>query len=244
MDFRAFEARALEMWSCIPHPFRDGVTRLIIEERVAPDPEFPDVFVMGLCAADDVSVLIPGAPVQDVITIFYGSFAAHAQQHPDFDWDDELWETLTHEVRHHLEWVAGVDDLGDHDDLEREDFSRRAGESFVADYYRRGLRLDEGVYALEKLLFLEVMLTTHEWARLSSQGIEVTWGGVVASCPAGHPDLSLASPIYLTPELDGMADSGQRLPWHDVVLVVREKPTRRDWFSWWRSWRSSKGSDD
>lgn len=28
-----------------------------------------------------------------------------------FDWEGEIWETLLHELRHHLEFLAGRDDL-------------------------------------------------------------------------------------------------------------------------------------
>jgi hypothetical protein len=43
------------------------------------------------------------------VAIYYGSFAAIAAEDPDFDWEEEAWETLTHELRHHVESLAGED---------------------------------------------------------------------------------------------------------------------------------------
>ncbi len=43
------------------------------------------------------------------IALYYGSFLAVADQ--GFDWEAEAWETLLHELRHHLESLAGREDL-------------------------------------------------------------------------------------------------------------------------------------
>jgi hypothetical protein len=57
--------------------------------------------------------------------MYYGSFVAIAAGDDTFDWEDEAWETLTHELRHHVESLAGEDFLVQ-DDVERaEDFPRR-----------------------------------------------------------------------------------------------------------------------
>jgi hypothetical protein len=44
------------------------------------------------------------------IALYYGSFLQVAG--PGFDWEGEVWETLLHELRHHLESLAGRDDSG------------------------------------------------------------------------------------------------------------------------------------
>ena len=59
--------------------------------------------------------------------LYYGSFRELARLDEDFDWEAELWETLTHEVRHHRESTAGEDALEDLDWAEDENFRRRAG---------------------------------------------------------------------------------------------------------------------
>jgi hypothetical protein len=41
------------------------------------------------------------------VALYYGSFVAVGDGDPSFDWEDEAWETLTHELRHHVESLAG-----------------------------------------------------------------------------------------------------------------------------------------
>ena len=41
------------------------------------------------------------------VALYYGSFARIAEGDPDFDWYEEIWETLTHELQHHVESLAG-----------------------------------------------------------------------------------------------------------------------------------------
>ncbi|MBU4533152.1 MAG: metallopeptidase family protein [Firmicutes bacterium] len=46
------------------------------------------------------------------IVFYYGSFAALLGNAEPVVWEEELRETVWHELRHHLESLAGVDDLG------------------------------------------------------------------------------------------------------------------------------------
>ncbi len=59
------------------------------------------------------------------IAIYYGSFKAIAAADPDFDWEEEAWETLTHELRHHVESLAGEDLLVQEDVEQSRGFTRR-----------------------------------------------------------------------------------------------------------------------
>lgn len=45
------------------------------------------------------------------IVLYYGSFAAVLQNAAREEWERELWETIRHELRHHLETLAGTDEL-------------------------------------------------------------------------------------------------------------------------------------
>lgn len=45
------------------------------------------------------------------VVLYYGSFAAVLGDEPQESWAGELRETVWHELRHHLESLAGVDDL-------------------------------------------------------------------------------------------------------------------------------------
>jgi hypothetical protein len=45
------------------------------------------------------------------IFIYYGSFREVLGDAPPGEWEEELRETIVHELRHHVESLAGVDDL-------------------------------------------------------------------------------------------------------------------------------------
>ena len=44
------------------------------------------------------------------IILYYGSFV-HLLEDSSREWEEELWDIIVHELRHHLESLAGVDDL-------------------------------------------------------------------------------------------------------------------------------------
>jgi hypothetical protein len=52
------------------------------------------------------------------VALYWGSFRAIAEADPEFDWDEEIWETLTHELQHHVESLAGDGRLIEEDLLE------------------------------------------------------------------------------------------------------------------------------
>ena len=62
--------------------------------------------------------------------LYHGSFAALARLTPGFDWRDEAFETLTHELRHHLEWRARAPDLEEFDWAVEQNYARQDGEAF------------------------------------------------------------------------------------------------------------------
>jgi Zincin-like metallopeptidase len=41
------------------------------------------------------------------MTLYYGSFVALAHFNSHYDWEEQIWETLTHELQHHVESLAG-----------------------------------------------------------------------------------------------------------------------------------------
>ncbi len=230
MDFSTFERRALEMWAWIPDGFKAGVTAVVIGRDAVPDPEFPEVFMMGHCSVDEVMAAVDGGSVCSILEVHYGSFAAMAAKEPDFPWDEELWETLTHELRHHMEWRAGVDTLGDTDDLEREDLNRRHGRPFLKDYYRHGLPLDEGVFQVDELLFIELVVDKRSLPVVRREGVEVEWAGIVFGVEPDRLAEVAKPPWYAGVSwLDLGEDEPEdvRLPWGAVTVVVRKK---RGWF--------------
>ena len=53
-----------------------------------------------------------------VIFIHYGSFREVLGDAPREEWEEELRETIVHELRHHVESLAGVDDLSVEEEAE------------------------------------------------------------------------------------------------------------------------------
>ena len=92
---------------------------------------------------------------------------------PDFDWEGELWETLTHELQHHLESLADEDALEAMDYAVDESFKRERGEPFDPWYFQWGEPLDDGVYRVEDEVYIERVLTEEEFDGM--EGIEFTW---------------------------------------------------------------------
>jgi hypothetical protein len=98
------------------------------------------------------------------VHLYHGSFRALARLDPDFDWEGELWETLTHEIRHHRESTAGEDDLEDFDYAADENFKRREGERFDPFFYRSGEPLEGRSWEVDGDLFVEKPLTAERFA--------------------------------------------------------------------------------
>lgn len=67
-------------------------------------------------ARRDGEFYIMGEYIEDpalgrLIVFYYGSFAAVLGDAEPAVWEEELWETVKHELRHHVEALAGTDDL-------------------------------------------------------------------------------------------------------------------------------------
>ena len=75
-----------------------------------PDPDFPpgEMYILGEYCNDMMG---------RYINLYYGSFAALAEQEgwTDQDWEEELYTTLAHEFTHHMEETAGLHALDDKD---------------------------------------------------------------------------------------------------------------------------------
>ena len=177
MNFEAFSRQAHEAFHTIPEEFRDGVDGLTIRAEKVPHPSFPDIYTMGQCITEAYPSDWSGPEtLRSVVVLYHGSFKALAKNDPDFDWDGELWDTLTHELRHHLESLANEDDLEGVDYATEEAFSRAEGEDFDPFYYQAGLEIATGLFQVEYDFFLEQV-----WGRKDFEvatHIEITWHGV------------------------------------------------------------------
>jgi hypothetical protein len=107
--------------------------------------------------------------------LYWGSFRSLAARDPDFDWEEELWETLTHELRHHLESLAGSDDLEDVDYAMDQLFNRNEGLTFDPWYYQRGDDLKGGVFRIERSWYLEQLWRADDFDQ--AEALHFDWRG-------------------------------------------------------------------
>ncbi|MBB4639664.1 metallopeptidase family protein [Longimicrobium terrae] len=211
MTFEEFESEAHRLFATIPPEFRGGVETVRVSGRTVLHPELPDVYTMGECATGELDYEdgVP-EPTRSEVRLFYGSFRALAEQDEDFDWQGELWETLTHEIRHHRESAAGEDALEDYDDASDENFKRRDGLSFDPFFYRGGEPAGEGVWEVDDDVFVEMIVDER---RVSpEQDIEVIIDGERIGVPVPD-DLGDVCFLYL----EGFGET----PGDVTVVLVR-----------------------
>lgn len=157
MELREFERLARGMWDEIPDEYKEGVDGLTVERRALPHPTLGDVYTLGECLTEAYPSDYGGPEtIRSVVVLYWGSFRELARRDPDFDWDDELWETLTHELRHHLESLAAEAGLEDVDYAADQNFRRVQGEPFDASFYRAGEEAAPGVWRIERDFFVEI----------------------------------------------------------------------------------------
>ena len=100
-----------------PEFYRDLNGGISLLPEALPDPDFPpgEMYILGEYRNDMMG---------RYINLYYGSFAALAQQE---DWTDavleeELYTTLAHEFTHHIEGLAGERGLEIQDTLDLEEY--------------------------------------------------------------------------------------------------------------------------
>lgn len=206
-DFRALVRRLQQE---IPTQFDSGVADIEVSPKTVPDPVHRGVYTLGECVP--LTWTGNGSDLHSRIVLFYGSFAALARENPGFDWRGEAWDTLTHELRHHLEFRAHVDALEVYDWAAEQNFAREEGQRFDPVFYRSGERVADGVYKVDDDVFVEKAdVGRGEW-------VELTWHGVEYRAPTK----GIEPPAFLT--LDGLADE----PHGEAVLVLLKRPSLRD----------------
>ena len=174
MTFDEFSRLAQEAFQSVPEAYRGGVEGVTTVEAVETHPELPSVLTMGECLTQAFNSEWQGPETtRSRVVLYYGSFRRMAEDQPDFDWEGELWETLTHELQHHLESLADEDALEATDYAVDESFKREQGEPFDPWYFQWGEPVGEGVYRVEDEVYIERILTEEEFDRM--EGIEFTW---------------------------------------------------------------------
>jgi hypothetical protein len=223
MDFRTFESRANELYAGMPERFLEGIDGLEISRRTEPHPTLPEVFTLGECLTEQYPSEFGGAgEVRSVVVLYYGSFLALSRVDEEWDWETELYETLTHEVRHHLESLATEDALEEIDYAEDQNFARREGERFDPFFYRSGKRHGVTEWEVDGDFFIEVSLGKGS----ADDPIPVEWRGKSMRLPRPEP---LGEVHFLL--IDQWSDAGE------VVAVLLP---RRGWRGWLRAIVSRK----
>ena len=209
MRLSVFESMVVRMAGEVPRDFLDGVAEIVVSPRALPHPERPGIYTLGECIPLPTATGSGPEGIQSRIVLYHGSFAALATVTPGFDWRDEAFETLTHELRHHLEWRARAPDLEDFDWAVEENYARQDGEAFDPVFYLSGAPVGDDSWRVEDDVFLDRIVTA------LPDAVPVRWGGREYLVPV-PPDASL--PAFLI--LEGVADP----PAGELVLVVRRKP--------------------
>lgn len=174
MDFGDFERHARRAFEEIPDVYREGIDGLTVSREAPAHPELPDVYTLGECLTED-HLSDYGSPetTRSSIQLYWGSFRALSEEDPDFDWGEEIWETLTHELRHHLESLAGDDALEGIDYATDETFNRIQGRPFDPWYYQQGEDVGNGVYRVERKWYVEQLWS--EAAFLEARWLRFSW---------------------------------------------------------------------
>lgn len=206
-DFRTLVGRLQRE---IPAQFESGVADIEVSPKTVPHPVRPDVYTLGECVP--LSWSGNGADLHSKIVLYYGSFHALARQGPGFDWRAEAWDTLTHELRHHLEFRAHVARLEAYDWAAEQNFARQEGQVFDPLFYRSGEHVADGIYKVDDDVFLEIR------GGGTGDGVSFRWHGRSYRALV----TGVVPPAFLT--LDGLADE----PHGEAVLVLRKPFSFRD----------------
>ncbi|HSJ07163.1 MAG TPA: hypothetical protein VK936_10690 [Longimicrobiales bacterium] len=207
MTFDEFEAAARDEWDRIPAEYRDGVDGLVVERAARPHPELPDVYTMGECVTEAYPSAFGDADtIRSLVVLYYGSFFRLSRIDTDFDWRGELWETLTHELQHHLESLAADDALVGMDYAADENFKRYEGEAFDPLFFRQGVP-EDGWTRVDDEYF-------REYSPADGPLLHFEWRGgrYVADAPEPGAEVTFCTVV------DGVADPPSALV---LVVVVR-----------------------
>jgi len=183
VDFESFERAAREVFDAIPEEYRDGVDGLVVSRDPAHHPHIPDLFTLGECLTESFPSDFEGPEtVRSTVVLHWGSFARISERDPDFDWEEEIWETITHEVRHHLEWLARDDTLEGVDYAVEQDVNRADGVEWDPFYYQYADPISGDLRVAEGHVFIERLVTQ---ARFDErEDIDFRWNGIGYRLPA------------------------------------------------------------
>lgn len=218
MRFEEFEELAREQFEQIPEVYLEGIDGLTVRREAPEHPDHPGVYTLGECLTEEhLSDYGSSETTRSVIALYWGSFRALSEKSEDFDWEEEAWETLTHELRHHLESLARDDALEGVDYAADQSFKRFDGEPYDPWYYQYGDEVEPALYQVERSWFVEVELSSEELE--SRDTIDFTWRGARYRIPAPEEPADVHFILAV-----GLGEEGEVV---EVVVVRRRR--------WWES---------
>lgn len=168
MKFEEFERAARRVYEEIPEGYKAGIDGLVVSREAPTHPEVDRIWTLGECYTEEYASDWGGPDTtRSQVILYWGSFRNLARRDPHFDWEEELWETLTHELRHHLESLAGEDDLEGVDYAADQTFLRDEGRDFDPWYFQHGEAVGPGAYRVERNLYVE-----QEWRETDFEAAE------------------------------------------------------------------------
>lgn len=195
----------------VPPEYLTGIAEVSVSPETVLHPTLPEVWTLGECIPID-----PHAePVQSRVVLYHGSFQALARGQRDFDWREEAWETLSHELRHHLEWLANTPDLEAYDWAADQNFRRHEGQPFDPLFFEAGESLAPAVTRIDDDVFLDHVLGPKAWRAAGRQPHRFTW--------RGHA-YEVAVPTELAPVTYVVAEGVDEPPPGQLVVVLRRRP--------------------
>jgi predicted Zn-dependent protease with MMP-like domain len=190
MNYEEFSRRAHRIFDDIPPEYREGVDGLEVTRRTAFHPTLPEVYTLGECLSEFYPTDFGGAgEVRSRVVLYYGSFLALSRTRDDWDWEEELFETVMHEVRHHLESLAQEDALEEMDYAEDQNFARREGESFDPFFFHSGHAVAPGIFEVDGDLFVERPIDARTFERERELAVELNGDTVRVPLPAELGDV-------------------------------------------------------
>jgi len=214
MRFDDFERLVRRLAAEVPAEFQAGVVDIEVSRKTLPHPTRAEIYTLGECIPLPAEGESSAGGIQSLVVLYHGSFLALADLDPEFDWREEAWETLTHELRHHLEWRARTPDLEAFDRAAEQNFARGDGERFDPLFHLDGEPVAEGMFRIDDDFFLDRVVDRRP------DEVTLAWHG--AAYRVTVPEASL--PLFLT--LTGVAHP----PPGDLVLVLRQPARLRDLF--------------
>ncbi len=229
MEFDRFVEVAEAAFQDIPPAYREGIDGLVVSREAEAHPELPGVWTLGTCETESYpSEWVGPDTLRSVVRLYYGSFVELARSEGSFDWEAEIHETVEHEVRHHLEWLAGGDELGDVDAAMDESFKRFEGLEWDPWFFQKGEPVHAGVYAVEDQLFVELRWAPADFERIDQVEFDLEGRRWRFPRPDRLGDLHFVL-------LHGVATTASRVE----AVLVRE----RRWWEWAREAISGRRPD-